>query len=221
MDSHLKTELSSNTVIVFDFDGTIADSFGTVIKIMGELSNNPTFKNIEPGEQMEQLRNEGIRKLTKTGNIVTMAQLPFWVRRFRQELNNKLSTINPIKEMPEVINSLKKKYKIAVISSNAKENIDIFLKSNGINVDYIYSGSSIFGKSKVINKFIKKEKLNRKDIIYVGDEDRDIEAAHKSNIFSIAVSWGYNSEKVLMEASPDILMKSPGELINFFNPNGY
>ncbi|MEK7160490.1 MAG: HAD-IA family hydrolase, partial [Patescibacteria group bacterium] len=157
----------------------------------------------------------------KTGNIVTMAQLPFWVRRFRQELNNKLSTINPIKEMPEVINSLKKKYKIAVISSNAKENIDIFLKSNGINVDYIYSGSSIFGKSKVINKFIKKEKLNRKDIIYVGDEDRDIEAAHKSNIFSIAVSWGYNSEKVLMEASPDILMKSPGELINFFNPNGY
>ncbi|MFH0805254.1 MAG: HAD-IA family hydrolase [Patescibacteria group bacterium] len=216
MDLNLKTKFSSNTVIVFDFDGTIADSFGTVIKILGELSNNPTFKNIVPREQMEQLRNEGIRKLIKTRSVISMAQLPFWVRRFRQELNNKLSTTTPIKDISEVINSLKNKYKIAIISSNAKENIEIFLKNNGINVDYIYSGSSIFGKSKVINVFIKKEKINRGDVIYIGDEDRDIEAAHKSHIFSIAVSWGYNSEKVLIGASPNILIKKPEELISIF-----
>lgn len=215
MSLDLKTKFSSNTVIVFDFDGTIADSFGMVIKILGELSNDPVFRDIAP-EQMEQLRNEGIRKLMKTKNTISMAQLPFLVRRFRQELNNKLSTINPIKGMPEVINSLKNKYKIAVISSNAKENIETFLKNNGIDVDYIYSGSSIFGKSKVINAFIKKEKINRGDVIYIGDEDRDIEAAHKSHIFSIAVSWGYNSEKVLMGASPNILIKKPEELINIF-----
>lgn len=211
-----KIKFSSKTVIVFDFDGTIADSFGTVIKILGELSNDPALKNIVPREQMEQLRNEGIRKLIKKRSIVSMAQLPFWVKRFRQELNNKLSTINPIKDVPEVINSLKNKYKIAIISSNAKENIENFLKNNGIKFDYIYSGSSIFGKSRVINTFLKKEKINRKNIIYIGDEDRDIEAAHKSHIFSIAVSWGYNSEKVLIKARPDILINKPKELLNIF-----
>lgn len=214
-ESNLKTKFSSKTVIVFDFDGTIADTFDTIMKILDELSDEFGFKKIKP-EQIEQLRNEEIRKLMEAKNIISMARLPFLVRRIRQELNKKLPIIAPIKGMPEVINSLKKKYKIAIISSNSKENVGIFLRSNGIDVDYIYCGSSVFGKSKVINAFIKKEKINRDDVIYIGDEARDIEAAHKNHIFSIAVSWGYNSEKLLMGVFPNILINKPEELENFF-----
>lgn len=217
MNLSLKKKFSSSTVIIFDFDGTIADSFATVIKILGELSNDSSFKDVEPDEYMEQLRNGGIRKVLRTTNLISMARLPFRVNWFRRELGNRISTISPIKGMPDVINSLKSKYKIAIISSNSKENIEAFIKNNGIQVDYVYSGSSIFGKSKVINAFLKKEKIDKGQAVYIGDEDRDIEAAQKSHLFCVAVNWGYNSEKALIKAAPDILVKKPEELLSIFS----
>lgn len=215
-ESNLKTKFSSKTVIVFDFDGTIADTFNTILKILDGLSEEFGFKKIE-SNQIEKLRNRGIRELMKEQTAISMARLPFLVRRIRNELNKKLPIIAPIEGIGEALSALTGKgYKTAIISSNSKENIEKFLKDNGIHIDFIYSGSSVFGKSRVINSFIKNEKLNRENMVYVGDEIRDIEAAHKSHIFSIAVSWGYNSEGLLMKAAPNMLIHKPAELEKIF-----
>jgi phosphoglycolate phosphatase-like HAD superfamily hydrolase len=48
----------------------------------------------------------------------------------------------------------------------------------------------------------------------VCDEVRDIEAAKKSGIKSIAVAWGYNTKDALIKENPDFLVNSPDELIN-------
>ena len=80
--------------------------------------------------------------------------------------------------------------------------------------DFIYSGTILFGKSKAINKFLKQENIKPEAVIYVGDEIRDIEAARRSEIKVIAVSWGFNSEQVLAELHPDYLIQNPAELID-------
>ena len=46
------------------------------------------------------------------------------------------------------------------------------------------------------------------------DEVRDIEAARKSGIKSVAVTWGYNSKDALLKENPDFLINSPDELRN-------
>ena len=78
---------------------------------------------------------------------------------------------------------------------------------------FIYSGTTLFGKHKVINQLLKQDHWEREAIVYVGDETRDIEAAKKSKIKMIAVSWGFNSKEVLAAHTPDFLVNHPKELL--------
>ena len=72
---------------------------------------------------------------------------------------------------------------------------------------------TIFGKSRGIEKLINKLQCPRANSIYIGDETRDIEAARKVDIKSIAVTWGYNTEKVLVTYKPDCIARKPEDLL--------
>ena len=79
--------------------------------------------------------------------------------------------------------------------------------------DFIYSGVTIFGKTTIINNALKQNNLSSQQVIYVGDETRDIEASKKANIKVIAVAWGFNSHEVLAKQNPDFLIHQPMELL--------
>jgi phosphoglycolate phosphatase-like HAD superfamily hydrolase len=78
---------------------------------------------------------------------------------------------------------------------------------------FIYSGTALFGKHKVLRKFLRKNNLAPEDVIYVGDETRDIEASMKIRIKVVAVSWGFNSAQALAAQNPDFLIHHPRELV--------
>jgi phosphoglycolate phosphatase len=59
---------------------------------------------------------------------------------------------------------------------------------------------------------LKQQNLRLEQAIYVGDEIRDIEAAKRSNIKVIAVSWGFNSKEILAQHEPDFLIDEPKQL---------
>jgi phosphoglycolate phosphatase len=59
----------------------------------------------------------------------------------------------------------------------------------------------------------KENHLNCSHVIYIGDETRDIIAAQKAGIRSVAVTWGYNSHKALKAHHPDHLIHSPQALL--------
>ncbi len=56
--------------------------------------------------------------------------------------------------------------------------------------------------------------MNSEEVIYVGDETRDIEAAKKINSKVIAVSWGFNTKEALARHNPDFLIHQPSELLD-------
>ena len=58
-----------------------------------------------------------------------------------------------------------------------------------------------------------KQALHPSNVLYVGDEVRDIEAAKKAGIRIAAVTWGYNSKKALEAYKPDYLVTKPEELL--------
>jgi phosphoglycolate phosphatase len=63
----------------------------------------------------------------------------------------------------------------------------------------------------------KKHQIHHSEVIYVGDEDRDIIAAKKAKIKNIAVSWGYNSKNKLRQLNPDFLVNSPKEMVSYLS----
>ncbi len=80
--------------------------------------------------------------------------------------------------------------------------------------DFISVGSGLFGKRRTLNKVIKQHNLKKDDILYVGDEVRDIEASRGVGIAVASVTWGYNSRKVLQAYGPDYLIDQPQELLH-------
>ena len=82
---------------------------------------------------------------------------------------------------------------MSILTSNSEENVQKFLTKHQLNYfTEIYSNSSLFGKNRSINSYIKRHKLNPKNVLYIGDEVRDMEGAKKSGVISLAVSWGYD-----------------------------
>ena len=97
---------------------------------------------------------------------------------------------------------------LGILTSNTEENVRQFLSKNELEFfDFIRAGKSVFGKSHMINKIIKQNQTEKNNVFYVCDEVRDIEAAKKSGIKSIAVTWGYNTEDALVKEKPDFIVK--------------
>ncbi len=207
-------------VIIFDFDGTIADSLEMVLtisnRLAGEFGYPPTCS-----QDIKRLKNLSSREILQQSKV-PFFRLPFLLRRLRCELNREICTLQPVPGMKEVLLNLKQQgHRLGIVTSNSRENVMAFLAAQGMEelFDFISSGFTIFGKGKVIQRIIQQHHLEPATVFYVGDETRDIEAAKKIQIRAIAVSWGFNSREVLAEQDPDFLIHHPQELVEIVTGN--
>lgn len=201
--------------IIFDFDGTIANSMRLAIDLFNQTAPKYKFKTINE-QSFEYLYELSIMEKCKALNV-SLACIPRAAIDLQRSYSRQVGDIPIIAGMREVILALDQLgYTLSIISSNAGENIKKFLINNDINIfDHIYSGRNPFGKDKTIGSFIKKNNIQKGDVVYIGDEVRDIVACRANNIKIIAVTWGgYDSLKMLRKASPDFLVNDPGEIIS-------
>ncbi|MEG3836459.1 MULTISPECIES: HAD-IA family hydrolase [unclassified Microcoleus] len=204
-------------VIIFDFDGTLADTIDILLSITNRLSVELGFKSATK-EQIAQLSNLTSWQVLQYSGI-SIFKFPLLIRMLKAELRSEIPNIRLFPGIKEVLLELKKQgFQLGIITSNSRENVLESMKKNALQdtFTFIYSGST-FGKHKVINRWLKTEHINAKEVVYVGDEIRDIEAARKTGIKVIAVGWGFNSEEALVAHNPDFLIQSPQELIEIMS----
>jgi phosphoglycolate phosphatase len=198
--------------VVFDFDGTLADTFPFLVDYLNQMAKKYSRKI-----DINNIKNKGLEhfigEVKKTG--MPSWKIPFFISDMKKRLNTKIQ--KEVVIFPYISNTiikLKENYILGIVSSNSEENIKIFLKRNNLDkfFKFIYSDSSLFGKHKVLKKMCSKYGIQPDQVIYIGDENRDITAAKKLGIKVIAVSWGYNSKKLLRSCNPDYLIDSPEDL---------
>lgn len=199
--------------LIFDFDGTIADTFNKAIEISGRLYPE-LAKNILTDTTF--IKEMHLREILKKYSIspIMLMRIAYNVKK---ELHKDIENLDVIPGIIDVLKKIKKNnnYEMSIISSNNRHNIIKFLNKNNINFfKHIYTTNNIFGKSAIIKQFIKKNNIPTAQTFYIGDESRDIEAAHKSSIKSIAVTWGFNTEKLLLKEKPDFIINRPEDLLN-------
>ena len=194
---------------IFDFDGTICDSFEVVL----ETANKYLAKH---GKQVtaHDIRSKGIEKLLKEYKLSTLQTLLF-VYKGRREFQKFESQLKVFDGLPPVLAKLSLTNRLGVLSTNSRENVYKILSRNKL-LDlfaYIISEPFLFNKAKRLKTIIKKNKLNPKEVFYIGDEIRDIKAGYEANVNSVGVTWGYEGQKLMKESKPDFLVSSPQELL--------
>lgn len=199
-------------VILFDFDGTIADSFDNFLEIVRVLSDKHNLPKLSDTE-MEELRSEDARSILKKLKI-PFYKIPQLGRDMKTLQAESLTKIQVFKDLPAVLHDLKNEgYKLGIVTSNGEENVRNFLKNNDIDIfEFIQSDSSLFGKDRVIKKVLSQRGYTRDEAIYIGDEIRDIQACKSAGVRIIAVTWGFNSKAGLEKNNPDFLAQKPQDL---------
>ena len=197
--------------LIVDFDGTIADSLPTVIKLFYEWSGAEPFSQA----QIEEMRNMSLRDVLKMVGV-PIWQVPKLLITARKDFNKYLKDIQVFDGMPETLKQLSKSgHKLFLISSNSPQNIRQFLSTHAIEdlFDGIQGNMALFGKSSAMKTVMRKNKTSPGNWYAIGDETRDIDAAKKTGIISIAVDWGYNGRKILEQHQPDHLVSKPSEIL--------
>ncbi|MFA5894429.1 MAG: HAD hydrolase-like protein [Candidatus Shapirobacteria bacterium] len=201
--------------IVFDFDGTIADTFDAAVKILNRLAPEYGYEPVTE-EMQKEFKRLGTKKAMKAFGV-SWFQFIRVGRRAIKELKNDIATINMFPGMPGVFRELQKRgIPMGILSSNSKENILKFFNENGLEgvFEYIVPSGLMWGKARKLRKVIRKRKLTKDQLIYVGDETKDIIACHKVGGRIISVAWGYNSEEALMTYGPDWMAKKPQDIVS-------
>ena len=198
--------------IIFDFDGTIANTLDSIIDIMNKLSDEFGFQKIKE-DDVQYLRGKRPREILKHLGI-SLFKLPFVIRKARREINSHISQLSPTVDLLPILKSLKENgCQIGIVTTNLEENVQNFLHANNMDqFDFFYTAKKVFGKDKTLSKILKDMKLSKSDVYFVGDEVRDIEAGKKAGIKTIAVSWGYNTKDALTKEQPDYVIDSPLDL---------
>ncbi|MGE7941235.1 HAD hydrolase-like protein [Lysinibacillus xylanilyticus] len=200
--------------IIFDFDGTLADSTAVFASAWNTLAQKYKFKGIELKE-IDALKKLSIAERSKLFDF-PMYKLPMILPQFYRLYRQSLNDVHLYNGMKEVLMEIDKRgYKILIISSNSQDNILEFLKMNGIHcVSNVLCSNRIFGKDKVIKKFLKDSNITSSEVIYIGDEQRDIVACKKVGVPIIWVGWGYDAIEVVQQEEPEYKVATPQEILN-------
>lgn len=202
--------------IIFDFDGTIADSFEIIVSIIKKLTH---FKGELDEASVYELRQQPIKSIIKKLNIHSW-QLPLLLMRGRFMMKRRIDEVRLFSGMAKTIEELHAEgHNLFIVSSNSPHNVIEFLKQHRLDESFvdIEGNVSLFAKEKALTKLLKKNSLNPRETWYVGDELRDIDAATSTELRSIAVTWGFTDKNSLTTHQPTAVADKPTDIMTILN----
>lgn len=199
-------------LVIFDSDGTLADTLPWMRSVFNELALAHGFKQVDPADY-ERMRDLHGRELLKA------LELPLWkMPRVMSDLRARMEALaGNFAPFPGIADALQQLFdrgsQLGVVSSNSRVNVENVLGSRTAAFIHHYDcGASIFGKASKIKAVARRSGIDPRNVIYIGDEVRDAEAARKAGIAFGAVSWGLHRVETLLVHDPQEFFGTPAEL---------
>ena len=205
--------------LIFDFDGTIADS-----KECSIVATQKSFKEKGLEEPTVNLIEYymGI-PMEKSFSLMSSVdlddhQLEALIKTFRQNYKKvESSYLKLYKHMTEQLQSLSKDKQLFVVSS---KKTDVLIRNLEIlDIDHLFT--EVIGSDKVnhykpspdgINYILNKYQLENEETIYIGDAIFDMQMANSAKVASCAVTWGTHSIEELKSENPTYIIHEVTEL---------
>lgn len=202
------------TLVIFDFDGTLADSLEIFIEATNRLAAKYGYPPVDLS-QIPQIRALSSRALLQEMPVARW-QLPFFLRGLRREVQQLSPKLCLFDGVHEVLTGLHRQgHRLGIVTSNAKATVEEVLTAQGLDhvFEFIHAGHGLLGKAPILRRLARRYRLPPTEVLYVGDETRDVEAAQTVQMVAIAVTWGFNNRTVLEQQQPDVIVDHPSDLL--------
>ena len=205
--------------IIFDFDGTIANTKAFAYQVYSQIADKHSIKKLDE-QSFDALKSQSLGDKLKAHKM-SIFQLPRLARRARRAISHVMSEVEPFEGMIELLKSMNKKgIQLFIISSNSKKNIEIFLDKYQLDFfECVYGNAKYLKKEKVINKLLRKYKLNKDEVIYIGDETRDIISCKRIDMKVVSVTWGFDDKEMLESENPNFVAEFPKDIKKYVISN--
>ena len=200
------------TFFLWDFDGTLADTFACTVRLYNGLAAS---YGLPPIDDPQAVRGLSLRTFVRTHRI-GLWKLASLTRAVLAAQRSEASRLPLFAGLADVLHNIRRAgCRMAVVSSNAEDNIRACLRATGVEglFEAVVGYSRLFGKGRAIGRFLKASGVGVQEVVYVGDEVRDVEAARKARVAVAAVAWGYQARALLAAQAPDYLLDEPGQLL--------
>ncbi|MGU7779015.1 HAD hydrolase-like protein [Burkholderia sp. PU8-34] len=186
-------------LIAFDFDGTLADSFGCFRAALSEASRMHGFRDADD-TMLAVMRTLSARDILRTLDV-PMWKVPQVTIDMRRLMQQRIAQVTLFPGVVETFSSLAARgVRIAVATSNTEAVVRDRLGAQACrHVDHFACGISLFGKARRLRTLARDAGLRSDEMLYVGDEIRDADAARRANVAFQGVAWGYTAPDTLQK----------------------
>ena len=199
---------------VFDFDGTLADSFPFFASVYNELADRYGFRRVS-AEEAAELRGCVAREIMRLVGMPPW-KLPLVGASLKRLMAQNRAGIQLFSGIAEALRHLHTRgIRLAVVSSNSTANISGVLGPEiaGL-IGHFECGASIFGKRRLIERVLRNTGVAKGRTIYIGDQITDHQAAREAGIAFGAVAWGYADLAALEAHRPQRVFRTVDELVS-------
>jgi len=202
---------------IFDFDGTLADSFPFFLSVFNQIADQHGFRRIDI-TQVERLRHYEPRDMMRHVGMPPW-KLPLAAASFKNLMSENAGQVRLFPQVDHALRELARgNLELTIVSSNSEYNVRQVLGPELASLISQYEcGMSIFGKTSRIRKVVKRAMVEPAAALYIGDQATDAEAARKAGVDFAAVHWGYAPIEVLRKVAPEHEFDMPGALAGIAN----
>jgi phosphoglycolate phosphatase len=210
------------TGVIFDLDGTLADTLADIANSMNRVLQKHGFPK-HPVQDYRYMIGRGLENLVTASlpqehrhNSVVASCLTALIDDYRVNCLVQTHLYEGIK--PLLLDLQKKGVRLAVFSNKADDLTQKIVLSllPDIGFDIIIGARPDFPKKPdPAGALLISEKMGipPECLIYLGDSDVDMITATKAGMFAVGVLWGFRSGTELRSNGAVALLKSPGELL--------
>lgn len=199
-------------LIIFDFDGTLADSAKWFTAELNPVARRFGFRQVTEAE-VDMLRGFGTREIMKYMRVPAW-KLPALAAHLQKRMGEDAEMIQLFPGAKPLLRKLAcTGIRLGIVSSNSEANVRRILGDEAAAlIEHWECGASLLGKVSRFRRMVKKAGVGPKDALCIGDEARDIEAAKAAGLPCAAVTWGYNKAELLASCGPNWMFNCPDEI---------
>lgn len=208
---------TAKTTILFDFDGTLAQTMMLILKVFNRLTDVYGYRHL-PEEKVEEYRHLTIHEFIEAVGIPVW-KVPLIAIHARMLMHQDIHEVHPPENLASVLTQIHESglYQMDILTSNRPKNVRKFLSEHEMGwFDEIHATRSVLSKKRRVQKYIRQKGIDPQTLYYIGDTSIDVESARHAGAKSVAVTWGLNTPEALKRVDPDHLVDHPDQLLDIF-----
>jgi phosphoglycolate phosphatase len=211
-------------LVVFDWDGTIIDSAGTIADCI-RLAAGDLGLEVPSKEQASHVIGLGLHDALRLAVPGLRAEhITEFVERYRHHFRAREHSMDLFGGMRELIESLHRERMLGIATGKSRRGLDRSLDAMGLRPFFRASRCADETNPKpdpaMLLELLGELAVPAQDALMIGDTSHDLDMARAAGVDALAVTYGAHAEEGLRSCQPRACLASVAELDRWLTQHG-